>query len=75
MKALILAAGYGTRLQPFTTTFPKALFPIAGRPLLDRIIAALQQAGCNSIIINTHHLHHSIDRFLAEQNYPIFIQT
>jgi aminoglycoside/choline kinase family phosphotransferase len=75
MKALILAAGYGTRLQPFTSTFPKPLFPIAGRPLLDCIITALQSAGCHSIIINTHHLHQRIDEFLAEQKYTIPIQT
>ncbi len=75
MKALILAAGYGTRLQPFTSNFPKPLFPIAGRPLLDSIITALQAAGCHSIIINTHHLHQRIDEFLAEQKYTIHIQT
>ncbi len=72
---MILAAGYGTRLQPFTSNFPKTLFPIAGRPLLDIIIEALQKAGCRSIIINTHHLHQKIDEFLAEQKYAIPIQT
>jgi NDP-sugar pyrophosphorylase family protein len=75
MKALILAAGYGTRLQPFTSNFPKPLFLIAGRPLLDSIITALQAAGCHSIIINTHHLHQRIDEFLAGQKYTIPIQT
>jgi aminoglycoside/choline kinase family phosphotransferase len=75
MKALILAAGYGTRLEPFTSNLPKPLFPIAGRPLLDRIITALQTAGCHSIIINTHHLHQKIDEFLAEQTYTVPIQT
>ena len=75
MKALILAAGYGTRLQPITTNFPKPLFPISGRPLLDYIITALQAAGCHSIIINTHHLYKRIDDFLAEQNYSLPIQT
>ena len=75
MRALILAAGYGTRLEPFTSNLPKPLFPIAGRPLLDSIITALQAAGCHSIIINTHHLHERIDQFLAEQKYTIPIQT
>jgi aminoglycoside/choline kinase family phosphotransferase/GTP:adenosylcobinamide-phosphate guanylyltransferase len=75
MKALILAAGYGTRLQPFTSNFPKALFPIAGRPLLDITIAALQAAGCQSIIINTHHQSQRIDAFLAGQKYAIPVQT
>ncbi len=75
MRALILAAGYGTRLEPFTSNLPKPLFPIAGHPLLDSIIRALQAAGCHSIIINTHHLHERIDQFLAEQKYTIPIQT
>jgi aminoglycoside/choline kinase family phosphotransferase/UTP-glucose-1-phosphate uridylyltransferase len=75
MKALILAAGYGTRLEPFTSNLPKSLFPIAGRPLLDAIITALQAAGCHSIIINTHHLHQRIEAFLAEQKYTIPVRT
>jgi len=43
MKALILAAGLGTRLLPYTTYLPKPLFPIAGRPLLDIIIRQLHE--------------------------------
>ncbi|MBL6972401.1 MAG: phosphotransferase, partial [Desulfobacterales bacterium] len=75
MKALILAAGFGTRLLPFTENLPKPLFPIAGRPLLDIIIHALQQAGCKAIIINTHHLHQQIDDFIASQEYAIPVLT
>ena len=56
MKALILAAGYGTRLKPYTDVVPKPLFPVAGRPLLDRIMDQLIAAGCDELIINTHHL-------------------
>ena len=75
MKALILAAGFGTRLLPFTENLPKPLFPIAGRPLLDISIHALQQAGCQAIIINTHHLHQQIDDFIASQEYTIPVLT
>ena len=57
MKAMILAAGYGTRLRPYTNHTPKPLFSIAGRPLLDEIIRRLVRAGCDAVIINTHHLH------------------
>jgi len=71
MKALILAAGYGTRLRPYTSHTPKPLFTIAGRPLLGVIIDKLQQAGCKSIIINTHHLHHDIEAFVAAGRLPI----
>ncbi len=75
MKAIILAAGFGTRLLPFTDIIPKCLFPIAGRPLLDIIISGLQQADCREIIINTHHLPQKIDSFVAAQNYSIPITT
>ena len=75
MKAMILAAGYGTRLQPYTDHTPKPLFSIAGRPLLDVIIDQLQKAGCKAVIINTHHLHHKIETFLAAQNYSLEVYT
>lgn len=75
MKALILCAGLGTRLLPHTRRIPKPLFPINGKPLLDRIIRSLIQARCRSIMINTHHLHQEIEDFLAEQRYCIPVQT
>ena len=43
---MILAAGLGTRLLPYTRTTPKPLFPIAGKPLLDIVIRSLEKAGC-----------------------------
>ena len=70
MKALILAAGYGTRLKPYTDTTPKPLFPIDGRPILDIHIEALQRAGCRAVMVNTHHLHHKIAAHIAQQHYP-----
>jgi aminoglycoside/choline kinase family phosphotransferase/dTDP-glucose pyrophosphorylase len=75
MKALILAAGLGTRLQPYTDHTPKPLFPVLGRPLLDIMIAKLIDAGCKAVTINTHHLHNQIESFIAQQSYPIPIQT
>ncbi len=75
MKALILAAGYGTRLRPYTNHTPKPLFSIAGRPLLDIIIDNLQKAGCEAVIINTHHLHQEIETFVAAQNYRLPVST
>ena len=75
MKAMILAAGYGNRLRPYTGHTPKPLFTIAGRPLLDMIIGMLQQAGCRSVIINTHHLHDQIETFIDSSNYGIEIAT
>lgn len=75
MKALILAAGYATRLRPYTNHTPKPLFTIAGQPLLDVIIQNLQKAGCRAVIINTHHLHHKIEMFVAAQNYSLAVYT
>ena len=72
---MILAAGYGTRLRPYTNHTPKPLFSIAGRPLLDEIIRRLQRAGCEAVIINTHHLHRQIEVFLADQDYGLPIYT
>ncbi|MFC1828521.1 sugar phosphate nucleotidyltransferase [Thermodesulfobacteriota bacterium] len=71
MKAMILAAGFGTRLLPFTEHTPKPLFTIAGSPLLDRMIGALLHAGCKEIIINTHHLHRKISAFIEKNDYPV----
>jgi aminoglycoside/choline kinase family phosphotransferase/dTDP-glucose pyrophosphorylase len=75
MKALILAAGLGTRLRPYTDHTPKPLFPILGRPLLDIMITKLIDAGCKAVIVNTHHLHDQIESFIAQQSYPIPTQT
>lgn len=75
MKAMILAAGLGTRLLPFTRHTPKPLFTINGRPILDRIVDQLHRAGCLAVMINTHHLHDQIERFIAGRAYPMPVQT
>ncbi len=56
MRALILAAGYGTRLAPVTDHLPKPLLPVHGVPLLDRIIAGVLAADVGPIAVNSHHL-------------------
>ena len=75
MKALILAAGLGTRLRPYTNHTPKPLFSIQGKPLLDFLIFKLIAAGCKAVIINTHHRHAQIEAYIAQHTYPIPIQT
>ncbi|MBT8332582.1 MAG: phosphotransferase [Deltaproteobacteria bacterium] len=75
MKALILAAGLGTRLRPYTDHTPKPLFTVSGKTLLDIAITKLIDAGCSAVIINTHHLHEQIEQFVARQTYAIPIQT
>ncbi len=71
MKAMILAAGLGTRLRPATLHTPKPLFPIGGVPLIDRSIAMLAAAGVEAIMVNTHHLHHQIHDHIAARDYPV----
>ncbi|MCP4369987.1 MAG: phosphotransferase [Deltaproteobacteria bacterium] len=75
MKSMILAAGMGTRLLPYTTKTPKPLFPVAGMPLIDITIRALKLAGSTEVIINTHHLHQKIDSFIKERKYGIPVYT
>ena len=55
MKAMIFAAGLGTRLKPITDTMPKALVPVGGTPLLEHVIRRFQDAGINDFVINVHH--------------------
>lgn len=55
MRALIFAAGLGTRLKPLTDTMPKALVPVGGRPLLDHVLRKLRAAGIGEAVVNVHH--------------------
>ncbi len=56
MKAMILAAGFGTRLRPLTQTVPKPMVPVMNRPLLERTIELLRSANILDIAVNVHHL-------------------
>ncbi len=69
MKAFILAAGLGTRLRPYTDHTPKPLFPLDGRPLIDRIIRQLEHDGFTEIAINLHHLARRIEHYVIRQSY------
>jgi mannose-1-phosphate guanylyltransferase len=61
MKAILLAAGLGTRLKPLTDNLPKCLVPIKGRPLLGIWIERLTQAGIGPFLINTHYLAEQVE--------------
>lgn len=69
MKAMIFAAGLGSRLKPLTDTTPKALLPIAGKPMLEHVILKLKAAGFDEITVNIHHLGNQIADFLAARDY------
>ena len=66
MKAMIFAAGLGTRLRPLTDRMPKALVPVAGVPMLQRVLCKLRDAGIDSFVVNVHHFAEQIEDFLAE---------
>lgn len=64
MKAMIFAAGLGTRLRPITDTMPKALVKVGGVPMLERVLRKLQSAGIGSFVVNTFHFAEQIESFL-----------
>lgn len=68
MKAMIFAAGLGTRLKPLTDTVPKALIPVGGKPLLQHVIEKLKNSGVDEIIINVHHFANQIIEFIELNN-------
>jgi NDP-sugar pyrophosphorylase family protein len=66
MKALLLAAGVGSRLAPLTDETPKALIPVAGVPMLERALLRLKAAGASSFVVNAHHHAQKVSDFCAE---------
>jgi NDP-sugar pyrophosphorylase family protein len=75
MKAMILAAGLGTRLRPLTNTIPKPLLPVAGTPLIVWNLLLLKRHGIQDVIINLHHLGPMIEHALGNgAKYGLRIQ-
>jgi NDP-sugar pyrophosphorylase family protein len=76
MKAMVLAAGLGTRLRPLTDERPKALVTVAGRTLLEITLARLRSFGVSEVIINTHHFGDMIVEYLgANHNFGMRIEV
>ncbi|TMP43499.1 mannose-1-phosphate guanylyltransferase [Pseudoalteromonas citrea] len=69
MKAILLAAGLGTRLRPITNTIPKCLVPIDGKPLLEIWLEKLVALGIEEILVNTHYFSEKVDEFIAHSPY------
>lgn len=69
MRALLLAAGLGTRLRPLTDTIPKCLVPIKGQPLLDIWLERLTQAGISPFMINTYYFARQVEAFIEDSPY------
>jgi NDP-sugar pyrophosphorylase family protein len=68
MKAMVLAAGLGTRLRPLTNDRPKALVEVNGHTLLELTLTRLRQFGVNKVIVNVHHFSELLVQYLAANN-------
>lgn len=68
MKALIFAAGLGTRLKPITDSLPKALVPVGGKPLIEHVSRKLHAAGVESVVVNVHHFADMVEEWTLRQD-------
>jgi len=73
MRALLLAAGLGTRLKPYTDSIPKCLMPFNGKPLLEIWINKILDAGVTKILINGHHHYEQLAEFINRSKYKKYI--
>ena len=69
MRAILLAAGFGTRLRPITNTVPKCLLLIKGRPLLGVLLKQLKECQVGPFLVNTHYLSKQIEKFIKNSNF------
>lgn len=69
-RAMVLAAGLGTRLRPLTDTVPKPMVRVAGKPMIDTVIDRLAAIGVEEIVVNTHHLAEVIESHLGQRRRP-----
>jgi mannose-1-phosphate guanylyltransferase len=75
VRALLLAAGLGTRLRPVTDTVPKCLVEIDGRPLLDYWVELLHRGGIPEMLVNLHYLPEKVEAYVHQCRWPVEITT
>lgn len=71
MKAMIFAAGLGTRLKPLTDTLPKALVPVCGKPLIEHVARKLQRAGIDDVVVNIHYFADKVEQWVADTSWIV----
>lgn len=71
MKAMIFAAGLGTRLKPLTDTLPKALVPVCGKPLIEHVARKLQASGIDEAVVNIHYFADKVEEWVAAQDWIV----
>lgn len=74
MKAMVFAAGLGTRLKPITDTLPKALVRVCGEPLLAHVLRKLQASGYTEAVVNVHHFPELIREYLGSHDFGLTIK-
>ncbi|MGH2575391.1 MAG: nucleotidyltransferase family protein [Ignavibacteria bacterium] len=72
-KAMILAAGFGTRLKHLSLTVPKALVKFNGTPMIELVLKRLINYGIKEVVINTHHFAEQIEKYFADNDFGIKI--
>ena len=75
VRALLLAAGLGTRLSPLTDEWPKCLMPIGKRPLLEYWLETLHLANVNKVIVNLHHHSEIVQEFLNRPRFNGWVSS
>ncbi|WP_311030201.1 nucleotidyltransferase family protein [Mesorhizobium koreense] len=73
LKAMVLAAGLGTRMRPLTEKTPKPLIEVGGKPLIDWGLDSLERAGVSEAIVNIHHLPDQMRAHLAKRAVPCIV--
>ena len=66
MQVVVMAGGRGTRLGPYTATFPKPLVPIGDIPILELLLRQFKSAGVTEVILAVNHLHHLLRAFFGD---------
>src|SRR4051812_14785144 len=69
-RAMVLAAGLGTRMRPLTDTLPKPLVPVAGKALIDHVLDRLVDAGVTTAVVNVHHMADAIEQHVNSRARP-----
>ncbi|ABS61759.1 Nucleotidyl transferase [Parvibaculum lavamentivorans DS-1] len=69
-KAMVMAAGKGTRMRPLTDTMPKPMVPFAGKPLIDHVLDRLEEAGIEEAIVNVHHFADMLEAHVTRRKSP-----